>query len=76
MLRINSATKNLLVLGFEESKNIKQILHFVQNDNLVNSFSFYVGERKIMNYSVVNILFFILVCAADVFIEPRLIQGK
>jgi hypothetical protein len=33
MLRINSATKNLLVICFEGVKNIKQILHCVQDDS-------------------------------------------
>jgi hypothetical protein len=51
------ATKNLLVVCFERVKNIKQILHCVQDDSQCQPcrFSSSAGERKIMNHFVVSI---------------------
>jgi hypothetical protein len=54
------ATKNLLVVCFERVKNIKQILHCVQDDSQCQPcrFSSSAGERKIMNHFVVPSYFF------------------
>jgi hypothetical protein len=42
MLRINSATKNLVIICFERVKNIKQILHRVQDDSQCQAMSIFI----------------------------------
>jgi hypothetical protein len=56
MLRINSATKNLLVICFEGVKNIKQILHCVQDDSQCQGHVHFHPLRAsvVMKHSVVT----------------------